>query len=140
MAFVDRTAFWWFGLGLVVIPFAVAGWSGFLWGGLVRMAFGNQTTYAVNSIRHSFGRRPFETHDRSRNNWVMGVLALGEGWHNNHHAFPSAAFHGMGWRQPDASGLVIRVLAALGLAWDVKVPSRELVEARRSGQVSRAAS
>jgi stearoyl-CoA desaturase (delta-9 desaturase) len=139
VAFVERTAFLWFGLGFFVIPFAVAGWSGFLWGGLVRMAFGNHLAYAVNSICHRFGSQPFRTGDESRNNFVMGLLAFGEGWHNNHHAFPAAAYHGMGWRQPDLSGLVIRLLVRLGLAWDVKEPNPGLVERKRSTPVSAAA-
>jgi stearoyl-CoA desaturase (delta-9 desaturase) len=75
----------------------------------------------VNSICHVFGSRSFDTRDDSRNNWLIAVLALGEGWHNNHHAFPSMAYHGIGPRQLDISGLVLRALVALGLAWDVKV-------------------
>jgi stearoyl-CoA desaturase (delta-9 desaturase) len=134
--FADRTAFVWFGLGFFVVPFAVAGWSGFLWGGLVRMAFGNHLAYAVNSICHTFGSQPFDTGDESRNNFAMGVLAFGEGWHNNHHAFPAAAYHGIGWRQPDLSGLVIRALAELGLVWNVKEPTAALVERRRRAAAS----
>lgn len=129
--FVERTAFLWFGLGFFVLPFAVAGWNGFLWGGLVRMGFGNHLAYAVNSICHRFGSRPFETGDESRNNFVMGMLAFGEGWHNNHHAFPAAAYHGMGWRQPDLSGLLIRLLARCGLVWNVKQPTPQLVLRKR---------
>ena len=63
--------------------------------------------FAVNSVCHAFGSQPFATGDESRNNRIVAALAFGEGWHNNHHAFPSAAFHGMG-RQPDVTGLVIR--------------------------------
>jgi stearoyl-CoA desaturase (Delta-9 desaturase) len=139
VAFVERTAFLWFGLGFFAIPFAVAGWSGFIWGGLVRMAFGNHLAYAVNSICHRFGKQPFRTGDESRNNFVMGLLAFGEGWHNNHHAFPAAAYHGMGWRQPDLSGLVIRLLGRLGLAWNIKEPSPVVVERKRRNPVSAAA-
>ena len=73
-------------------------------GGLVRIAFTNHVTFAVNSVCHHFGSRPFATGDESRNNWIVGVLAFGEGWHNNHHAFPSMAFHGMSLRQPDLTG------------------------------------
>jgi stearoyl-CoA desaturase (delta-9 desaturase) len=129
--FVERTSFAWFTLGFVVIPLAVAGWQGFLWGGLVRMGFGNHLAYAVNSICHRFGSRPFATGDESRNNFAMGLLAFGEGWHNNHHAFPASAYHGMGWRQPDLSGLVIRLLAACRLVWNVKEPSPQLVLRKR---------
>lgn len=119
VAFVERTTLLWFGAGLV-LPALVDGWRGFLWGGLVRMALQNHATFAVNSICHAFGPRPFPTPDRSRNNWLIAVWSLGEGWHNNHHAFPSAAYHGMGWRQLDLSALVIRGLKATGLAWNVK--------------------
>jgi stearoyl-CoA desaturase (delta-9 desaturase) len=136
VVFVERTAFLWFGLGFFVIPFAVAGWSGFLWGGLVRMAFGNHLAYAVNSICHRFGSRPFDTGDESRNNLLMGLLAFGEGWHNNHHAFPASAYHGLGWRQPDLSGLVIRLLVRCGLAWNVREPSPRVVARKRRAEVS----
>jgi stearoyl-CoA desaturase (delta-9 desaturase) len=130
VVFFDRTAELWAVAGLV-IPYAVAGWEGLLWGGLVRIAFGNQMTFAINSVCHMFGRRSFDTRDESRNNWFMGAVGLGEGWHNNHHAFPAAAFHGMGWRQPDVTALVIRLLERAGLVWNVRRPSPASVERRR---------
>jgi stearoyl-CoA desaturase (delta-9 desaturase) len=129
--FVDRTPMLWFGLGLL-IPYLIAGWPGLLWGGLIRLGYHNHVTFAVNSICHTFGERPFATADESRNNWLIGLLAFGEGWHNNHHAFPGMAYHGMGRRQIDLNGLVIRGLAALGLAWDVKQPSLDLIARRRA--------
>ena len=119
IVFIDRTAAVWVLLGLA-IPFAIAGWDGLLWGGFVRMAFFSQVAYSVNSFGHSFGSRAFETTDESRNNWILALLAFGDGWHNNHHAFPSMAYHGMRARQFDPSGYVIRALAALGLAWNVR--------------------
>lgn len=128
--FVDRTQLVWLVLGLA-FPYVVAGWRGLLWGGFVRIAFTSHVTFAVNSLCHMFGSRPFETHDESRNNWLIGLLAAGEGWHNNHHAFPSMAYHGMTPRQVDVSGLVIRALERLGLAWNVKVPSAAAIERRR---------
>jgi stearoyl-CoA desaturase (delta-9 desaturase) len=130
VVFVDRTTALWAALGLV-IPFAVAGWKGLLWGGLVRIAFTNHVTFAVNSICHLYGSRPFPTRDESRNNWVIGTLAFGEGWHNNHHAFPAMAYHGLGWRQLDVSGLVLRLLVRLRLAWNVKVPAPAAIERAR---------
>ena len=117
-------------LGLV-LPYAVAGWSGLLWGGLVRIAISNHVAFSVNSICHTFGRQTYETGDESRNNWIMAVVALGEGWHNNHHAFPSMAYHGMTRSQPDATALVIRLLVKLRLAWDVKVPQPAHVQRKR---------
>jgi stearoyl-CoA desaturase (delta-9 desaturase) len=127
--FVDRTAEIWLVVGLV-IPFLIGGWSGFIWGGLVRFAFLNHATFAVNSICHAFGARPFETKDESRNNWFIAFLTFGEGWHNNHHAFPAMAYHGMGWRQFDPTAAVIKALVWLKLAKNVKLPRPELVERR----------
>lgn len=128
--FTDRTQPLWALAGLA-FPYLAAGWRGLLWGGFVRIAFVSHTTFAVNSICHMFGSRPFDTDDESRNNPVIGLLALGEGWHNNHHAFPSMAYHGMTLRQVDLSGLLIRLLARLGLVWNVKAPSALAVERRR---------
>ncbi len=128
--FIDRTQVVWVVVGLV-FPYVVAGWRGLLWGGLVRIAFVSHVTFAVNSICHMFGSRPFETNDESRNNWLVGVLGAGEGWHNNHHAFPSMAYHGMTRRQFDLSGLIIRGLVRLGLAWNVKMPPADAIERRR---------
>ena len=98
---------------------------GFLWGGLVRVFLIHHVTYSINSVCHLWGSRSFETSDESRNNVVCGVLGFGEGWHNNHHAFPSSARHGMGWWQLDMSYLAIRALELVGLAWRVRVPARE---------------
>lgn len=130
VVFVDKTSAVWVVLGLA-IPYLVAGWNGLLWGGLVRIAFLSQLAFSVNSFGHAFGSRAFDTKDESRNNWVLAVLGFGDGWHNNHHAFPSMAYHGMTRRQFDPSALVIRLLAALGLVWNVKLPPAGLVERRR---------
>ncbi len=106
------------GLGLL-IPFLIAGWSGLLWGGLVRIFLTHHITWSVNSICHTFGARDYQTRDASRNNFIVGLLAFGEGWHNNHHAFPRSAFHGLRWWQIDISAYLIRALEALGLVWNV---------------------
>jgi stearoyl-CoA desaturase (delta-9 desaturase) len=119
VGFVQRTAVAWFGVGLL-LPALIDGWRGFIWGGLVRMALQNHATFAVNSICHAFGPRPFATRDESRNNWLIAIWSLGEGWHNNHHAFPRSACHGMSWREPDLSGMVIRGMERAGLAWNVR--------------------
>ncbi len=132
VAFMDRTTVVWMVLGLV-IPYLLAGWSGFLWGGLVRMAFLNHATFAVNSICHAFGSRDFDTKDESRNNWIVAALTFGEGWHNNHHAFPAMAYHGMSWRQFDPTAVTIRLLVWLRLARNVKFPRPELIARRKAG-------
>jgi stearoyl-CoA desaturase (delta-9 desaturase) len=132
ISFVDRTFLLWVALGLI-IPFMLGGWMGLLWGGFVRIAVVNHVTWAVNSVCHTFGDRPFDIKDESRNNWLVGLLAFGEGWHHNHHAFPAMAYHGMSWRQFDLSAIVIRTLEKLKLVWNVKTPSPALIERRRKG-------
>jgi stearoyl-CoA desaturase (delta-9 desaturase) len=79
----------------------------------------HHATYSINSICHVFGRRRFATTDESRNVSWLALLTFGESWHNNHHAFPTSARHGLGRRQVDLSAMVIRGLEACGLAWDV---------------------
>lgn len=131
--FFDRTFPIWAALGLL-LPLLLGGaWSlatgngfwpgaltGLLWGGLVRVFFTHHVTWSVNSICHSFGARTFKTKDLSRNNFIVGVLAFGEGWHNNHHAFPNSAVHGLRWWQIDLSAYVIRLLEMMGLVWNVR--------------------
>lgn len=95
---------------------------GLLWGGLLRHFVALNATFAVNSVTHVWGSRPFETADESRNNLLIGVLAFGEGWHNNHHAFPYSARHGFRWWQPDMTWCAIWLMERLGLAWRVKRP------------------
>jgi stearoyl-CoA desaturase (Delta-9 desaturase) len=126
----DRFAPFWVVLGLVV-PYAVAGWQGLLWGGLARIGFTNHVAFAVNSLGHTYGSQPFETGDRSRNNGFLAALSFGDGWHNNHHAFPAMASHGMTRRQFDPAGLAIRALARFGLVWNVKAAPDPRAVARR---------
>jgi stearoyl-CoA desaturase (delta-9 desaturase) len=124
---IDRTFLLWalaglvaaFGLGWLFGGRLRDGLTGLLWGGAVRMLVLHHVTYSINSLCHFFGRRRFETGDRSRNLAWLAPLSLGEAWHNNHHAFPTSAAHGMGRRELDLSALVIGMLERLGLAWDV---------------------
>lgn len=118
----------WAILGLL-IPAALGGlltgtWmgvvSGLLWGGLARIFLVHHVTWSINSICHLWGSRPFKTDDQSRNNFVFGALGLGEGWHNNHHAFPTSARFGFHWWQVDLGYWFICALASLGLASRVK--------------------
>jgi stearoyl-CoA desaturase (Delta-9 desaturase) len=90
-----------------------------MWGGLVRVFLLHHATFSINSICHFFGRRRFDTEDRSTNVAWLSLATLGESWHNNHHAFPRSAFHGLRRREIDLGGLFIRTLERLGLAWQV---------------------
>ncbi len=105
---------------------------GLIWGGLVRIFLVHHITWSVNSVCHLWGGRPYPSGDRSRNNFVVGVLALGEGWHNNHHAFPTSARHGLRWWQIDVSYYLILALAFMGLAWNIRLPARRKPAARVS--------
>jgi stearoyl-CoA desaturase (delta-9 desaturase) len=136
---VDRTFVLWVAVGLLV-PFVLgaalggslaAGLTGLLWGGLVRMFVVHHVTYSINSLCHTFGRRSFETRDESRNLAWLAVPSLGEAWHNNHHAFPTSAVHGLGRRQIDVSAAVITLLERLGLVWNVVRVPPERQAARR---------
>lgn len=123
------------------IPFALGGlitdsWkgaiTGLIWGGLVRLFFNHHITWSVNSICHVFGRRPFAAADQSTNNWVLALPSLGEAWHHNHHVFPTSAFHGLGWRQIDLSGLTIAVWEKLHLVRNVRRPTAEQIGRKRA--------
>ncbi|MBA2394183.1 MAG: acyl-CoA desaturase [Ktedonobacteraceae bacterium] len=135
VVFVSRTFLLWVALSLI-IPYAIGGWSGLLWAGLVRIFLVHHVTWSVNSICHTFGMREFETSDQSRNEWIVGLLAFGEGWHNNHHAFPRSAFHGLHWWQFDLSGYFIRLLERVGLATEVyRIPAEKLAKRyRKAGE------
>lgn len=136
---VDKLFFAWVTLGLVT-PAAIGGivfrtWNGafwaFVWGGLVRVLLVHHVTWSINFVCHLWGRRPYESGDESRSNCLFGLLALGEGWHNTHHAFPTSSRHGLQWWQPDVSYWVIRTLAAVGLAWDLKLPTMRARQKKR---------
>ncbi len=135
----DQFAFW-VAVGIVLpglIAWAVTGsWVGgllgILWGSAARIFLVHHVTWSVNSVCHLWGTRPFKSHDHSRNNPVFGILALGEGWHNAHHAFPASARHGLRWWEFDAAYLMIRGLEVVGLAKNVRVPEPERIEAKRN--------
>jgi stearoyl-CoA desaturase (delta-9 desaturase) len=127
VSMVDRTFLLWALAGLAA-PFAagfllggtlVAGLTALLWGGAVRVFLVHHVTYSVNSVCHVFGRRRFLTKDESRNVFWLALPTMGEAWHNNHHAFPTSAAHGLRRWELDPSAAVIWALERLGLAWDV---------------------
>lgn len=125
----------------IVIPILlgamlIGGWkgalSGLLWGGCVRLFLIHHSSWTIGSISHIYGYRPFNTSDSSRNNIWLAIPTGGESWHNNHHAFPNSAFFGLRWWQIDFGAWVIKGLEKLGLVWDVKVPSAQAQEAKKS--------
>lgn len=133
--------FYWLGAGFA-IP-AVAGgllhgsWQGvflgFLWGGLVRVFFMNHLTYwCINSVTHSrLGTRPYETADRSSNNWLLAIPTMGQTWHNNHHAFPSSSKMGHRWWEIDTGMWILLLLQKFGLVWRLRVPSERMMRSKR---------
>jgi stearoyl-CoA desaturase (Delta-9 desaturase) len=127
MRFIHRLFPLWVALGLV-IPAGI-GWlvggnvtsalTAFFWAGLVRMFLVHHMTFSINSVCHFFGRRRFETEDKSTNVFWLALPTFGESWHHNHHAFPRSAMHGLRWWEIDLGGIVIRAMKRLGLAWNV---------------------
>jgi stearoyl-CoA desaturase (Delta-9 desaturase) len=136
---VDRLFLVWFFIGLL-IPTAIGGlvtgtwwgaFTGFMWGGLVRIFLMHHVTWSINSVCHVWGTRPFDSHDHSTNNLPIAIVSFGEGWHNNHHAFPTSARHGLKWWQIDISWMFIQTLRLLGLAWDIRVPNEAAMASKR---------
>lgn len=128
----------WVAIGLIV-PAVLGGlitmsWEGvllgFLWGGLLRVFLVHHITWSVNSVCHIWGSRPYKSQDQSTNNLLFGAITLGEGWHNNHHAFPTSARHGLRWWQLDVNYIVISALKMVGLVKNVKLPTRERMLAK----------
>ena len=127
LRFISRTFPLWvlaglalpFGLGFALTGTIAGGLGGLLWGGAVRVMLLHHATFSINSLCHVFGRRPFATGDESRNLAWLAPIAFGEAWHNNHHAFPTSARHGLGRWQLDPSAGLISGLERCHLAWDV---------------------
>ena len=120
-----------FGLGVALTGSLVGGLTGMLWGGVVRVLLVHHATFSINSLCHFFGRRPFATRDESRNLAWLAAITMGESWHNNHHAFPTSARHGLTWWQLDPGAWVISALERTRLAWDVVRISHQHQEAKR---------
>ena len=121
-----------FGVGVALTGTVTGGLTGLLWGGAVRIMVLHHATFSVNSLCHFFGRRNFGTDDESRNLAWLALPTFGEAWHNNHHAFPTSARHGLGRWQLDPSGWIIEALERVGLAWDVVRISPAAVRAKQA--------
>jgi fatty-acid desaturase len=115
---------------LAVILMLTGGPVYVMWCIFFRTVFGLHSTWLVNSATHMWGSRRFLTSDTSRNSFWVAIFSFGEGWHNNHHAHPQCARHGLRWYEVDVNWYVIRVLSTLGLVWDVKEPKFKKVPQR----------
>jgi stearoyl-CoA desaturase (delta-9 desaturase) len=105
-------------LGFVLL--AVGGWGLVNWAIFLRVVFGLHSTWLINSATHMWGGRRFETGDESRNVWWVAIFTFGEGWHNNHHAHPTSARHGLAWYELDVTWIELQLLRAVGVVWDLK--------------------
>lgn len=112
-----------------VVLLALGGWSALMWGVFLRVTLGLHATWLVNSATHLWGSRRFATRDDSTNSWWVALVSFGEGWHNNHHAYPRAARHGLKWYEVDINWYGIRALQWLGLAKGVRLVTREQLAA-----------
>lgn len=112
-------------LGLVLL--VIGGLPWLLWGVFLRVVVGLHCTWLVNSATHLWGKRRFRTSDDSKNSWWVALITFGEGWHNNHHAYPTSARHGLDWWELDISWIQIRLLEKIGLAWDIRVPTADQI-------------
>ena len=115
-------------LGVALL--ALGGWTMLMWGVFFRVTVGLHATWLVNSATHLWGSRRFDVADDSTNSWWVALLTFGEGWHNNHHAHPRAARHGLAWYEVDVNWYGIRALQLLGLARDIKLIDKEGVPLR----------
>jgi stearoyl-CoA desaturase (delta-9 desaturase) len=108
-------------VGLALL--ATGGLPLMLWGVCLRVVAGLHATWLVNSATHMWGKRRFATRDDSRNTWWVAIISFGEGWHNNHHAYPTSARHGLAWYEFDPSWLLVKALRFFGVAKAVQVAS-----------------
>ena len=106
---------------LGVLLLAIGGLPMILWGVCFRVVFGLHATWLVNSATHMWGSRRFHTRDDSRNNWWVALLTFGEGWHNNHHAHPTSARHGLAWYEFDPTWITLKLLRRFGVARSIQV-------------------
>jgi stearoyl-CoA desaturase (Delta-9 desaturase) len=116
---------------LAVVLWLIGGWPMFIWGFCLSTVLLWHDTFTINSLSHLFGSRRYETGDTSKNNWLLALLTLGEGWHNNHHHFMASARQGFYWWEIDITYYTLKVLSWFGIVWDLrKVPVHLLTQDR----------
>jgi stearoyl-CoA desaturase (delta-9 desaturase) len=120
------------GLSVALVCFLAGGWSGLVWGFVIGTILLYHATFTVNSLCHRFGRKRYVTGDDSRNNALVALLTLGEGWHNNHHHYQSSANQGFFWWEIDVSYYLLRFLSLVGLVWGIRTPPRHRLIDRRN--------
>jgi len=118
-------------VALGVILLGIGGWPLMFWGVFLRVVVGLHATWLVNSATHMWGGRRFNTRDDSRNNWWVALMTFGEGWHNNHHAHPTSARHGLAWYEFDPSWISLKIMRFFGIAKSIKVAKLNSVVAER---------
>lgn len=107
----------------------IGGWAYVVWGYFISTVIVYHVTFSINSIAHQYGAKKFSTEDESRNNWLLAILTLGEGWHNNHHFWPSSARQGFKARQVDITYMLLKTLEFFGLIWDLRLPPKAVINA-----------
>jgi len=122
-----NTFYWLPPLLLAVAVWLVGGWSGLIVGFFISTVLLYHGTFLVNSVCHLLGTRRYETSDKSRNNWWVAILTLGEGWHNNHHHYQSSARQGFFWWEVDISYYILKGLEVFGVVWGVREPPKKLL-------------
>jgi stearoyl-CoA desaturase (delta-9 desaturase) len=121
------------GEGLGALGVGTSGWQMLVWAYFIATVALWHSTFMVNSVCHLWGRKPFDAGDTSTNNWLVAILALGEGWHNNHHKFAYSARHGLEWWQFDLTWVLLKAMEKVGLVSELKLPRARMLERARSG-------
>lgn len=121
-------------LSLAALCYAIGGFAGLVWGFSISTTILWHSTFSVNSLCHIWGTRRYGTTDTSRNNWLVALLTFGEGWHNNHHHYMSSARMGFRWWEYDVTYYILRLLAMLGLVWDLREPSEGVMSRNLLGK------
>lgn len=114
-----------------------SGWQMLVWGFVISTVALYHGTFTITSLAHLFGRRRFETPDHSRNNWILALLTFGEGWHNNHHFFPSSAKQGFKWWEIDITYYLLKGLQCCGVIWDIRLVPAWVMEYQKPREMGK---